>query len=38
LCARLQVCRGSMDYLVAQIRALEPKLEQMQAVGLPMQV
>lgn len=34
----LQVCHESMDYLVDQIRAIEPKLESYQQLGLPMQI
>ncbi len=34
----MQVCRESMDYLVEQIRAIEPKLEAYQQLGLPMQI
>ncbi len=34
----MQVCRESMDYLVDQIRAIEPKLEAYQQLGLPMQL
>ncbi|WIA32600.1 hypothetical protein OEZ86_003403 [Tetradesmus obliquus] len=33
-----EVCRGAMDFLVEQIRALEPKLEAYQQLGLPMQI
>lgn len=38
ICMRVQVCRASMDYLVEEIRAIEPKLEAYQQLGLPMQV
>jgi Ser/Thr protein kinase RdoA (MazF antagonist) len=34
----MQVCRESMDFLVGQIRALEPKLAAYQQLGLPMQI
>lgn len=33
-----QVCRESMDYLVEQIHAIEPKLDAYQQLGLPMQI
>lgn len=31
----MQVCRDSMDYLVEQIRAIEPKLDAYQKLALP---
>lgn len=34
----MQVCRESIDYLIEQIRAIEPKLEAYQQLGLPMQI
>lgn len=38
LCRHLQVCRESIDYLVQQIREIEPKLEAYQTLDLPMQI
>jgi hypothetical protein len=32
------VCRADIDYLTAEITAMEPKLEAYQQLGLPMQL
>lgn len=32
------VCREAIDYLTAQVRGLEPKLEAYQRAGLPQQL
>lgn len=32
------VCRADIDYLTEQIRLMEPRLEEYQTIGLPMQI
>jgi Ser/Thr protein kinase RdoA (MazF antagonist) len=38
VCPHQQVCREALDYLVGQIQAIEPKLQQYQELDLPMQI